>query len=280
MVTEDTLPVVAEGHLHLFKKCLPLRLKLHEIVRLVGKVLDSQVCLDIGLDNGMMSYQLRKLGGEWHTVVSSAELVDSIRAVVKDNVHDLKNETLPFKQKVFDIIVVADILERLHSDEQFISECHRVLKHDGKIVIVASRVKSGSFINVLRSLLGLAPDKMGKVRRGYTESQLFNILKHGFDVDNMRSYTRFFVELVDTVARFLDMRYRVEGMEKTEKWHRMYSIAGFFYRIADQMDMLLFLTRGYKLVASAKRRAWHPRNAPVLVDGRSISEAVLSKAAD
>jgi hypothetical protein len=34
------------------------------------------------------------------------------------------------------------------------------------------------------------------------------------------------------------------------------------------------------MIAMAKRRAWHPRKTPVLVDGRSISEAVLSKAAD
>ncbi|MGQ9663098.1 MAG: hypothetical protein ACUVWX_12290 [Kiritimatiellia bacterium] len=50
------------------------------------------------------------------------------------------------------------------------------------------------------------------------------------------------------------------------------------YTLAYQLDLLLFFTRGYYMVASAKRRAWRPRTAPVLSDGRSLSEVVLVRA--
>ena len=58
---------------------------------------------------------------------------------------------------------------------------------------------------------------------------------------------------------------------------RVLSIGGFFYKIAEQFDMLLLFNRGHRLVAVGKRRGWRPRDAPILVDGRSISEAVLSR---
>jgi hypothetical protein len=118
------------------------------------------------------------------------------------------------------------------------------------------------------------------VRPGYSESDLFRILKNGFDVHHMRSYSRFFLEFTDTIAQFLVRRAR-QSAEGTEKERlATYSTFHVLYGLAFQLDMLLFFTRGHHLIALAKRRAWRPRNAPVLVDGRSISEAVLSKPRD
>jgi hypothetical protein len=50
-----------------------------------------------------------------------------------------------------------------------------------------------------------------------------------------------------------------------------------FSWLAYQLDALLLLTKGYYLLACAKRHAWRPRKAPVLNDGRRIGDAVLSK---
>lgn len=277
MDIDEKLPEVAEGHLHLYRKRLPLCLALQEIVRSVGDVDDEHVCLDVGIDNGAMSYQLHRAGGTWHSVVFSPDLVEPVRAVVGDRVHALKGVRLPFKKKVFDVVVLVDMLERIELDDEFISECHRVIKHDGRIVIATARLKSWSLVNVFKKLLGSTRERSGHVRAGYSESQLFSILKHGFDVESVRTYSRFFVELVDTVVCFLDRGYQKDIAAEREKWWRLYSVAGFFYRLADQLDMILFFTRGYYMIAAAKRRAWRPRNAPILVDGRSISEAVLSK---
>jgi hypothetical protein len=46
--------------------------------------------------------------------------------------------------------------------------------------------------------------------------------------------------------------------------------------IAAQLDLLLFFTRGYHLVAIAQRKIWRPRRTPVLKDGRSIADATLN----
>jgi SAM-dependent methyltransferase len=187
---------------------------------------------------------------------------------------------LPFKEKTFDAVVILGSLEDIHTDEAFIEECHRVLKTDGRLVINVPHIKDWSLINILRTVLGLTPEKRGMVRPGYTETDLFRLLKNGFDVHHMRSYSRFFLELADTVSLFLVGRPGKGGEGEDKKRLRVYSMFSPLYWLAFQLDILLFFTRGHHLIALAKRRSWRPRNAPVLVDGRSISEAVLTKPAD
>ena len=277
--TTISLPPEAAKYARMFKKSMPMQIKMHETLRSLGST-EGENGLDIGADNGMMSYHLRKRGGNWNTVVTSAAAAQSVRDVVKDNVYVLDKMALPFKEKTFDAVVILGNLENIQADDAFIEECHRVLKTDGRLILNVPHVKDWSLINILRAVLGLTPEKRGMVRAGYSESQLFGILKHGFDVHNMRSFSRFFLEFTDTVAQFLAGRpgKGVEGVEKRRL--KIYSVFSPLYWLAFQLDMLLFFTRGHHLIALAKRRAWRPRHAPVLVDGRSISEAVLTKPAE
>lgn len=277
MILDNDLTPEARRHLHIFTKCLPVRVKLHEVLRLLDDTSD-RVCLDIGTENGMVSYHLRKRGGEWYTLATNDAIRDAVHAVVERNVLKFVGGTLPFENKTFDAVVVLDFLERVESDELFIAECHRVLKPDGCLITNVAHIKRWTLLRPLRALLGLAHEREGRVRPGYTESQLFSVLKHGFDVYHMRSYSRFFVELTDAVVRALVARVTTGDRQDVDGVRRIYSVAHAFYWLAFQLDMLIFFTRGHYLIATAKRRAWRPRKAPVLVDGRSISEAVLSKA--
>jgi len=280
MIDAGDIPM-AEARVHqlVFKKSLSMKIRLHEVIRSVGDT-GEQTCLDIGSESGMMSRGLRSLGGQWHTLVLNKAIGENVKAAVKDNVHVLESHNLPFENKTFDLIVIVGSLESVSSDGFFIEECHRALKADGRLVINVGHVKPWSLIGFVRRALGLGHDKLGLARSGYSESELFRILKNGFDVANMRSYLRFFIRLTDTIVEFAAMRIRRQADSVERRIVRLYTIAGIVYRLAFQLDGLLFFTRGHYLLATAKRRAWLPRNAPVLVDGRSISEAVLKKAVD
>jgi hypothetical protein len=54
-------------------------------------------------------------------------------------------------------------------------------------------------------------------------------------------------------------------------------VAPFLYRLAFQLDLIIFFTRGYRMVAYGRRKGWRPRQTPVLSDGRNITEAVLKQ---
>lgn len=277
--TEAMVNTGAETWFYLFRCSVPLRVRLHETLRAIGDT-GELTCLDVGAPNGAISYYLRKHGGRWHSAAMSDDAERSLRAMVDENVHRLQGRTLPFKKKVFDVVVIFGGLEGFESDEVFIEECHRILKPDGRLVVNVSHQKPVSLVRPLRALLNVIRETPVLRRTGYTESQLFAILKHGFDVHNVRSYSRALVEFVDTVVLFFTAGVPPGEPGSAARMRRVLMFAGPFYWLASQLDLLLFFTRGYYLVASAKRRAWRPRNAPVLVDGRSISEVVLSKAAD
>jgi SAM-dependent methyltransferase len=273
---DGVFPPEAANDAHVFRKSVPMRAELHEIVRALGTIADK-MCLDIGSRNGVLSHYLRRLGGKWSSAVATDAAAESLRRVVGEDVHVLEGPVLPFKKKTFDVVVVWDFLEAVPADEDFIEECHRVLQPDGLLVVHVPHDKAWTLLRPMRALLKLGPASRGLARSGYSEARLFGILKNGFNVHNMRSYSRFFVEFVDCFVRFLERRVDPAAPDHDRRIMRIYSVANPFYWIANQVDMLLFFARGHYLVASAKRRAWRPRNAPVLADGRSISEAVLSR---
>ncbi|MBN1557013.1 MAG: methyltransferase domain-containing protein [Lentisphaerae bacterium] len=278
-MTDHELPAGAEHQRYRFRKSLPLQLKLHEVLRVLGST-EGQHCLEVGADDGMISYYLRRHGGHWQTVVTGPAAAASVREATGEDALVMQDPALPFKKKVFETVVLFDYLERIQPDAAFVESCHRLLKPDGRLVIHTARIKSWTVLSPLRLMLGLSDEALGRTRPGYTESMLFNILKNGFNVQSMHSYSRFFVELVDAFVRAALRRRRLEGGDAAARTSRIYAVAGPLYRLAYQLDLLLLTTRGHRLVAVAKRRGWRSRAAPVLVDGRSISEAVLSRAAD
>jgi len=262
-------------HARVFSSCIPMQICLHETKRCLGKT-EGLSCLDVGLDNGMMIRQLRKWGGDWHSLVSSPAIAETVNALVDGNVEVMRQTAFPYEDKFFDVLVVRQLMERTVDDTAFIHECHRVLKPDGRLVLSVRHTKNVSLMNVFRRLAKARAEDLNLVRAGYSEKVIFNILKTGFDVLGVRSNTRFLVELTDTFVKSA-----TKGLSQdrdASRLMRVYQTAGFFYRLAYQLDMLFFMTRGFHMVILGKRRAWRARQAPILQDGRTIGEAVLSRA--
>jgi SAM-dependent methyltransferase len=248
-----------------FSKSVPLQVALQEVLKSAGD-LDGKSCLAIGSVNAMLSYQLRRSGGQWQELVFDEVMAQNLQEVVGEEAHVYEGDSLPFRAKVFDLVVILSGLSEQRSDSSFVEMCHKVLKPDGRLLVCVPREKALTILNPLRSLIGLPT-------RSYTESRLFAILKNGFDVMHMRSYSRFFVELVNMCVQGLSRR---QSDYLPEEKQRLHKVAYVFFWIAYQLDLLIFFTRGHRLIACAKRRGWRSREAPILVDGRSISEAVLS----
>ena len=80
-----------------------------------------------------------------------------------------------------DLIVIIDYLEHVHEDSDFVQDCQRVLKEDGIIVVNVPYKKGFSVIRGIRNILGLTDEMHGHVRPGYSEPELYNVLKDGFD---------------------------------------------------------------------------------------------------
>ncbi len=247
-------------------------------VRVLGQLLGGikgAACLAVGSGDDPLKDGLRDLGGSWTFADVSAlrEEPDAKHGAALRRV-------LPYKEGGFERVVVLDQLLDVEQDYLFMAECHRVLKPGGLLVVDVPHDKRWTVWRPIRRLLGAEPEALGRVRPGYTERGLFDVLKDGFDVQEARSYSRFFVEGVDTLVRMTGgaLGWAGEGApdQARGRYARLLSVMHPVYVVASWLDWLVFFTGGYRLAAVARRRIWKPRRIPVLRDGRTIADAAIN----
>lgn len=249
----------------LFRKSVLKQEKLREIEQLLPP-LAGKTCLDVGGDNGVISYLLRQKGGTWHSA-DMAETVQAIRQIVQSNVHPLEGARLPFRDKHFDLVVVIDYLEHIRDDKLFVEEVFRVLKPGGGLIVNVPHVKPGSLLRPIRLALGLTDEWHGHLRPGYRESELRRLLNGRFAIRAVRTYSRFFSHLIDTIFGVIHTRLTNDKPRQTskgvvvtqadfEKDSKAILFSSLLYPLCwflVQFDRLLFFTKGYLLIIAAEK---------------------------
>lgn len=227
--------------------------------------LPGLVLLDVGGDNGVISFKLRQLGGEWSSVDVIPEAVEAIRKVVGERVFQMGESHLPFADEMFDGIVIVDMLEHLIDDQAFVAELTRVLKPGGFLVVNVPNPKEG-LLRKFRFAIGQTDEKHGHVRPGYTVEQLKDLLGEPFFIERSRSYSRLFSQLVDTVVNggLALLKAGKKGKKGTlvtsevfqasRKNSMLLKIIGPFLSFAVLLDRLFPVTHGNTLVAFARKR--------------------------
>lgn len=250
-------------HLRLFRKSIVKQEKLRALLGFLPRC-DGKVCLDLGGDNGIISYLLRQRGGTWHSADLSDRAVESIRALVHSNVHRTDGAALPFPDASLDIVVIIDFLEHIRDDRRCIEELHRIMKPGATLIINVPHLKKKSPLRWLRNLVGLTDEQHGHVRPGYTIRDLQMLTGGRFALTHARTYSRLCTELLD-IAVSLGCAAAVpegshgnkgllitkEQLAGRERQFRIYALAYPFMWLFARMDRLLFFMRGHRLVISA-----------------------------
>ncbi len=222
-------------------------------------------CLDLGGDNGVISLLLRALGGIWHSADIEAHAVAAIRELVSDNVVQLEDSRLPFADRYFDLVVIVDMLEHVEDDRALVCEVARVTKPGGHLIVNVPHVKRWSLIRPLKRAAGLTDEAHGHLRPGYTGPALQSLLRPYFEVEEARTYSRFFSELVDlllhvgyslrskgaaskkgTIVTEDDLRRRRAEMRLLQWGYPL-------LKMVAACDALLFWQQGHKLVLRAAK---------------------------
>jgi SAM-dependent methyltransferase len=251
--------------LALFRKSVLKQAKYDQITSLLEDP-SQRANLDLGGDNGVLSFLLRQKGGTWSSGDLDEKTVGAIRSLVNDRVYRLDGSTLPFPNDSLDQIVVIDYLEHVREDKDAIREFKRVLRREGVLIINVPRPKPGSPLTRFRNAIGLTDEWHGHVRPGYTESELERLLAPEFTLETVRTYSRSFSEAIDTGLNGMYERLRGKGKGTSRKGtvitgHEMQSHRGAFRLMAlihpllwavSKLDHLLVGQRGYKMVARAR----------------------------
>lgn len=259
--------------IQLFNKSVLKQRKLKEISSLLGPT-DRLHCLDVGGDNGVISYMLRRNGGDWKSADLDPASVESIKNLVHSEVYQIDGNSTPFQENEFDRVAIVDFLEHIPNDEQFISELYRIMGPGGVLVVNVPNIKNG-VLRRMRNALGQTDEKHGHLRSGYTLAKLERLLGDKFRLIQSKTYSKFFSELIDIVIVSMvekvkrgndaptkkGMLVTEQDMEKSVSAFRVYSMIYPFIRIFSMLDALLFFRSGYMLIASAQvNKAPNPNN--------------------
>lgn len=260
IIMNDPLPVTSSH-----ARCpLPLQLELEAVQRILGAFrVKNQPCLDVGFRSPAICRQLRECGGFWTSAATSRESCATLTADLAEDVALIgSNVLLPFEDKQFDVVVLAlgSLSGDREADTALVRECHRVLKVSGYLILTVEFAKPWGLVNVLNRR-----HPMAGTGGHYSEAALFDLLKTGFDWLGLRTYCRFWMQMV---RQWADRQQPVGGDTP---------LLTALYWTARVSDCLTFFTRGYLVTAYGRRKGWRPRQTPRLADGRSITDAVLLK---
>jgi SAM-dependent methyltransferase len=260
----------AQWAVALFNRSVLKQAKFHRVLELLDDPV-GKTSLDIGADNGVISYLLRQRGGRWYSADLDPGAVASIRDLVRDDVYQLNGSATPFADETFDQVVVVDYLEHIDDDRGFVLELARILKPGGNLIINVPHLKARSLLNRFRHRIGLTDEWHGHVRPGYSVDGLSQLLQPYFQLQRAVTYSRAFSEMIDTGINGLYevlKRRRQSGaadsskgnvvtradLQRHRKEFRLLSILYPILWTTARLDALLPLQSGYKLIVQARRR--------------------------
>jgi SAM-dependent methyltransferase len=252
--------------LRLFNKSVLKQRKYSEITEKLGSTKNLH-CLDIGSDNGVVSYLLRKRGGVWKSADLDEGSVRAIQDLVKSDVYQIDGGQTPFTDDEFDKIVIVDFLEHIPDDHGFIRELARIIKPGGELIVNVPH-KKNSILRRLRLAIGQTDEKHGHLRQGYTRESLVAVLGEHFSLVSSTTYSRFFSELIDTLVVFGISKLRKgsedpskkgtivtgQDLSKYRSSFKVYSLIYPVLWLFSKLDSLLFFRSGYMLISKAIRK--------------------------
>lgn len=268
MTAPNASPPEAAWALTLFNRSVLKQAKFRQILARLDNPAGKRG-LDIGADNGVISYLLRQRGGRWHSADLNERTVMSIRRLVGSDVHQIDGGVTPFQDAAFDQIVIVDFLEHIPDDRGFARELARILKPGGQVIINVPHLKPGSLLNRFRHAVGLTDEWHGHLRPGYSREGLRQLLGPAFVIEESATYSGAFSELIDTALNALYLKIQPQpssrdssskGSVITEsdirKHRKEFVLLSALYPViwsVAKLDALLFFTPGYKLIVSARR---------------------------
>jgi ubiquinone/menaquinone biosynthesis C-methylase UbiE len=247
----------------LFSKSVLKQGKFRQITKFLGETRGLK-CLDIGSDNGVISYLLRARGGSWKSADLDEEAVRSIRELVKSEVFQIDGRRTPFRDNEFERVVIVDFLEHIETDKEFIGELFRIIKPRGYLIINVPHIKN-SLLRKFRLFIGQTDEKHGHLRPGYSTEALMELLQDKFTIVKSETYSKFFSECIDT-CMILGLELLKKGEKRSQKGilvvkgdfnkhrklFRVYSAVYPIFWAFGRLDKLLLRSSGYMLIATAK----------------------------
>jgi len=250
-------------------------LKKKEKLRLLEKTIPLspvRVALDLGCAQGILGYFARKRGGFWVHADEDLSNLRAARDILERGLVQLSGENLPFRDGSFGLVLSLDYLEHVEGDDRVLEEISRVLRTEGRFIVVTPQTGRFYLLHKLRSALGLRLEDFGHKREGYSFPELKAKLERSrFQIERKTTYSRFFSEFFELVLNFVYVKVlarrpaiarrdghirpaSAEEFRAQEKTFALYSLVYPVVWLLARLDSLLFFQKGYSLMVWARKQ--------------------------
>jgi SAM-dependent methyltransferase len=193
------------------------------------------------------------------------------QALLRDNLIQIGQGTLPFKDNSFDLVLSLDYLEHLDNDDLCLKEIRRVLKKNGLLILAIPQTGKCFFIHKIRPFLGITLEDYGHKRDGYALKEIQKKLGNaGLVYHRHKNFSRFFTEFIELLLNVLYMRIfkpkkdlglrdghirpaTPEEFASKKCVFRLYTFVYPLIWLVTRLDGILFFIKGYALMVWAKK---------------------------
>jgi len=256
--------------LQIARKSLKKKEKI-DMIRKDISVAPNDVLLDLGCAQGILSYFLRQKGGFWISADLDFANVKSSRALLENNLVQMGETSLPFKDGAFDQVVCLDYLEHVEDDDLTLAEIRRVLKEGGRLVLVTPHAGRFFLLQKIRPFVGLKLEFYGHKRAGYSRRDLDEkCAKSGLRLVKHKTTSKFFTELFELIlnagyvnffsqkpeAPLRDGHIRPSTSAEFASHRKVFGFYKMIYPVVwlvSRLDKLLFFTRGNVIIVWAEK---------------------------
>ncbi len=263
----------------------PLRRRLlTRMMRLLDNVAGQQVLEMCGDDSFSVAMQNAGGGGggAWSSLAVTETQAELLAESGIEHIHLAALPELPFEAGAFDAVLASETLEYVRNPEDLMAELHRIMGSKTRLILHVRR-KRHTLINTFRKLAGLTDPTRPMTHPGFTPTELFEVLKDGFDVQETTGLGRFFSEFANLLAELFAGVIPASGEPAALNERRLkraaavYAVFTPLFWFCSMLDAICFFLPTHHMVLRARRRMmWVPRVTPRLRDGRSIAEAALA----
>ena len=164
-------------------------------------------CLEVGVG----SWEIAKALLNQHEVMAtdiSPEMIKVVKKKLGIKAYVADAEKLPFKDKIFDTIIAAEMIYYLDQPEAFLAEGNRVLKNKGRLLI-SSATKIAEIYDTLRAILrklGFSGMYFDDKNRQFMDTKQITVLlqQNGFRIKRTEKTIVLPFKIFDPVNRFLE----------------------------------------------------------------------------
>jgi SAM-dependent methyltransferase len=276
-------PEIAQLRMKIFLRSPLRRSLLTRLMRMLDKVNGQQV-LEMTADDAISAAMQNAGGGGggvWTSVATSETQAELLAETGIERIHLANLPELPFEDGTFDAVVISDMLEYVEKPTDLMAEFHRVMGPKTRLILHVRR-KRRTLVGLLRRWSGLTDPTRPMVQPGFTPTELFDVLKDGFDLQETAGFGRFFSEFTNLLAELFagvipsSCEPAALSDRRLRRTAAVYAAFGPVFWLANVLDGICFFLPHHHMVLRARRRMlWVPRVTPRLRDGRSIAEAAL-----